>query len=182
MSEPFPPTPAEPRPPSMRDRWAELISSAHSPRRWAVITAAIATADATSVDQFGEPVQRGDETWCRVAITALESPTSAAAARGLPDALPTRCFANPDLLRAWLHAPVAYGEHGRTVADGLELVHWTTASDEAIHRAIANLIEQAQDAGVFGVDGYRVEMHRLNPREFAISEAFASRNRSGGGA
>ncbi len=106
-------------------------------------------------------MQRGDETWCRVAITALESPTSAAAARGLPDALPTRCFADPALLRAWLHAPVAYGEHGRTVADGLDLVDWATASDEAIHRAVANLVEQAQDAGVFGVDGYRVEVHRL---------------------
>ena len=75
MSEPTQPTPAEPseaRPPSMRDQWAELISSSHSPRRWAVIAAAIATGDDTSVDQFGEPVQRGDDSWCRVAITALE--------------------------------------------------------------------------------------------------------------
>ena len=161
MSEPLPPTPAEPsgaRPPSMHDQWAELISSGHSPRRWAVIAAAIDTADDTSVDQFGEPVQRGDESWCRVAVTALESPAGAAAGQELPDALPARCFANPGLLRAWLDAPVAYADHGRTVADGLDLVDWATASFEAIHRAVANLVEQAQDAGVFGVDGYRVEV------------------------
>ena len=164
MSEPTQPTPAETyeaRPPSMRDQWAELISSSHSARRWAVIAAAIATGDDTSFDQFGEPVQRGDESWCRVAITALESPTGAAAAQQLPDALAARCSADPDLLRAWLNAPVAYADHGRTVADGLDLVDWATASFEAIHRAVANLLEQAQDAGVFGVDGYRLEVHRL---------------------
>jgi hypothetical protein len=164
MSEPMPPIPALPsgiRPPSMRDRWAALISMRHSPRRWAVIAAAIATADAAPVDRFGEAVQRGDETWCGVAITALESPTSAAVAREVPDTLPQRCFASPDLLHAWLTAPAAYADHGRTVADGLDLVDWATASHEAIHQAIANTLEQAQDAGVFGVDGYRLEVHRL---------------------
>ena len=79
MSEPIPPNPTVPRPPSMREQWVELIGTPHSPRRWAVIAAAIATADAAPVDRFCEPVQRGDEAWCRVAITALESPTSAAA-------------------------------------------------------------------------------------------------------
>jgi hypothetical protein len=165
MSEPHTSTdPAEPSasgPPSMRDQWAELISTRHSPRRWAVIAAAIATADAAPVDRFGEPVQRGDETWCRVAITALESPTSAETARELPDVLPRRCFADPDLLRAWLTAPAAYGDPGRTVAEGLDLVDWATASHEAIHQAIANTLEQAHDVGVFGVDGYRLEVHRL---------------------
>src|SRR5690606_31041212 len=117
MSEPIPPHPTGPRPPSMREQWAELISTPHSPRRWAVIAAAIATADAASVDRYGEPVQRGDEAWCRVAITALESPTSAAAARELPDALPRRCFADPGLLHAWLDAPVGYREPDRTIAD-----------------------------------------------------------------
>jgi hypothetical protein len=161
MSEPTQPTPAEPsgaRPPSMRDQWADLISSGHSPRRWAVIAAAIRTADDTSVDHFGEPVQRGDEAWCRVAITALESPAGAARAQELPDALAARCFADPGLLRTWLNAPVAYAKNGRTVADGLDLVDWATASFEASHHALANLVEQAQDAGVFGVDGYRLEV------------------------
>jgi len=164
MSEPSPATSAEsavPRPPSMRDRWAELISTRHSPRRWAVIATAIGTADATPVDRFGQPVQRGDETWCQVAITALESPTSAATAQQLPDTLPQRCFADPGLLRAWLNAPVAYADNGRTVADSLALVDWATASHEAIHRALANTIGQAQDAGVFGVRGYRLEVNRL---------------------
>jgi hypothetical protein len=145
----------------MRDRWAELISSGHSPRRWAVIVAAIATADTASVDRLGDPIQRGDETWCRVAITALESPTSAAEAKDQPDSLPDRCFTDPDLLRAWLNAPVAYAYRGRTIADDLDPVDFATASHEAAHRAVANLFEQAQDAGVFGINGYRLEVHRL---------------------
>jgi len=154
MSEPTAPAePAVPRPPSMRDRWAELISTRHSPRRWAVIAAAIGTADATPVDRFGQPVQRGDETWCQVAITALESPTSAASAQQLPDTLPQRCFADPGLLRAWLNAPVAYADHGRTVADTLELVDWATASHEAIHRALANTIEQGINISLNGKYG-----------------------------
>jgi hypothetical protein len=160
-SKPTLPAPAESsgtRPASMRERWAGLVSSTHSPRRWAVIAAAIRTADAASVDPFGAPVQRGDEAWCRVAITALESP---AATQELPDVLASRCYADPDLLRAWLGAPAAYANHGRTIADGLNLVDWRTASHEAVHHAVANLVEQAQDAGVYGVAGFRVKAHRL---------------------
>ena len=164
MSQPTPDTPAEPaapRPPSMRDRWAKLVTSRQSPRRWAIIAAAIATADATPVDRFGQAVQRGDETWCHVAITALERPTRGATAPELPDALEARCFANPGLLRSWLNAPAPYADHGRTIADSIGRIDWRTASHEAIHSAVENLFEQAQDAGLFGVDGYRLQAHRL---------------------
>ena len=146
-----------PRRPSFRQRWAHVISSTHPPRQWAVIAAAIRTADAVPSDEFGEPVVRGDEAWCRVAVTALESPSSATAAQRLPDALPQRCLADADLLWAWLNAPAVYSHDGRIVADGLDLVDWGTASDEATHQAVENLLTQAQDAGVFGVRGYRVE-------------------------
>jgi hypothetical protein len=91
----------------------------------------------------------------------LESPSSATAAQRLPDALPKQCLADADLLWAWLNAPTMYSHDRRTVADGLDLVDWGTASHEATHQAVQNLLTQAQDAGVFGVSGYRVEAHRL---------------------
>ena len=145
---------------TFRDRWAQTVTSTQTPRRWAVIAAAIATADAARTDEFGDPVARGGEVWCRVAVTALESPASATAAH-LPDRLPQRCFTDPDLARAWLTAPAPYAHHGATIADGLDLTDWDRASDEARHRAMDNLLTQAQDAGVFGVHGFRAQPHRV---------------------
>jgi hypothetical protein len=155
------PDATQPRRPSARDQWAQLVSSTHTPRRWAVIAAGILTADAVRTDEFGAPVERGDEAWCRVAVTALESPAGATAAQHLPDALPQRCLAEADLLLAWLTAPAPYAHDERTIADGLDLVDWRTASFEATHQAVDNLLTQAQDAGVFGVGGYRIELNRL---------------------
>jgi len=131
-----------------------------SPRRWAVIADAIRTADAARTDEFGEPVVRGDDAWCRVALTALESPDSARAGERLPQVLPQRCLADADLLRAWLTAPAPYSRDGRTLADGLDLVDWHAASFEATHRRIDNLLTHAQDATVFGVSGFHIEVHR----------------------
>ena len=177
-----------PRRPSFRQRWAHVISSTHPPRQWAVIAAAIRTADAVPSDEFGEPVVRGDEAWCRVAVTALESPSSATAAQRLPDALPQRCLADADLLWAWLNAPAVYSHDGRVVADGLDLVDWNTASDEATHQAVENLLTHAQDAGVYGVRGYRVEApsnrrrrrsRRLSPGRPARVRARACLNPTG---
>jgi hypothetical protein len=175
--------PKVPRMPTHRDRWAVMATTSHSPRRWAAITEAIRIADAAPRNAFGDTMIRGGEDWCRLAITALESPHIAARSERHPATLPDRCLADAALLGTWLNAPHAYANPVvATNADALSLVDWAEAGEDSVHRAMDNLLTAAQDVGVYGVSGFRIELHRLNPREFAISEAFASRNRSGGGA
>jgi hypothetical protein len=159
-----PPTARDaPRQPSFRGRWAQVLTSTLTPRQWALVAEGIRTADAARHDEFGEPIVRGGEAWCRVAVTALETTaleTPSDAAKGLPDALPARCFIDPELLSAWLHAPAPDSYHD-TVSDTLYLVDWGLASDPATHQAMTNLLSKAQEAGVFGVAGYRIDLHRL---------------------
>ena len=147
---------------TFREQWAQLLTTTHTPRQWAVITDAIDTADARRRDALGEAMVRGSEEWCRLAVIALESPHSAATADTVPTTLGERCRPDPDVIRAWLCAPDTNSyQPGATVADGLDLVDRAHASDESAHRAMDNLLTTAQDAGVFGVADYRIELHRV---------------------
>ena len=151
--------PAPVWPQTFREQWAQLLTTTHTPREWAVITAAIHTADARRRDALGEAMVRGSEEWCRLAVIALESPHSAATHEGVPTALGERCRPDPDVIRAWLCAPDTNSyQRAATVADGLDLIDWAHASDESAHRAMDDLLTTAQHAGVFGVTGYRIEL------------------------
>ena len=158
-------------PASSRARWAELIGSSHTPRGWAVIAAAIQTADSAKVDAFGEALVRGSEDWCRVAITATEAPTTAnATAATVPDQLPDRCLYDGGLLRAWLSAPAAYADsHVATVADLVADRDFSQTADETTQEGLQRLVDAAQDAGVYGVHGYRIELHGVTGEDGWIS-------------
>ena len=157
--------------PSFRTRWAELMSTRHTPRRWAIITNAIATADAATVDAFGDPLIRGGEDWCRVAFTAMEAPDAIARAADVPDRLPARCLCDVALLRAWLGAPGAYADPVvGTVADLIADRDWSQLPDETTHAGLQQLLDAAQDAGVYGADGFRIELHGLTGDDGWISD------------
>jgi hypothetical protein len=150
------------RPALFRDQWSVLVTTPQSPRRWAVIADAIRIADAAPRNAFGDPIVRGGEDWCRLAITALESPHGPAHAKRQPAALPDRCLADAELLRVWLTAPHAYADAVVAAnADGLGLVDWVEASDDSAHRAMDNLLTAVQDAGIYGVRDFRIGLHRL---------------------
>jgi hypothetical protein len=147
---------------SYLDRWAVLTTTPHSPRGWGGIAEAVRIADAVPRDAFGDTIIRGGEDWCRLAITALESPQIAARSKHHPATLPDRCLADADLLRAWLNAPHAYADPVvATNADALSLVDWAEASEDSAHRAVDNVLTAAQDVGVYGVSDFRIELHRL---------------------
>jgi hypothetical protein len=152
-------TPAAAPQPTYRDRWSILLTKPHTPREWDHIADAIAFADQAPVNRTGEPMTRGGEDWCRLAITALERPPRPAA-EALPVLLPNRCLADRRLLEAWLNAPLAYADEGqRIVADRLDLVDWTDSNATQVHQGITRVLDAAQRAGLFGVHGYTIEVH-----------------------
>ena len=164
-----------------RAQWAELIESPHTPAEWAVIGEAIRIADARARvhTDFGEPVVRGDEDWCQYVFAELDTAaatTNPYQAPG-PSNLPAHCWADPALIRAWLNAPNAYSDEVvETVADTLDLVTWGQASDGAAHRAADTVLSAAQDAGVFGLAGHRVECHRIvDPNGFDVGHLLVAR-------
>jgi hypothetical protein len=179
----IPGTPADPAPhgrrSTSRDSWFALMGTRHSPRVWAIIAAAITTADTATIASSGNRLTRGGEDWCRVALTAMESPAAAEHAATFPDRLPEHCLFDPELLRAWLRAPVAsaFGDSFIvTVADQVADRDWSQPPDETTQDALEALLVTAQMAGIFGIDGYDLELHGINPREFAISEASKATN------
>jgi hypothetical protein len=153
-----PPTPASTR--TYRDQWAELMTTTgHTPRDWAVISDGIRVADSFQRDVDSEPVGRGGEEWCRRAITAIALPRSSY--DSVPDVRPEECVADPDTIRTWLTAPAPWADQGVvTMADRIDLADWSQASEDRAYQCMDELIVSAQDAGVFGVSGYQVELVR----------------------
>jgi hypothetical protein len=145
--------------PTYRQRWADLVTGSHTPRQWAVIVDAIRTADTAEHNRLGEPIVRGGEDWCRLAIVALEKPPTANGTDQLPDRLNNRCLVESSLLRGWLNAPAAHGDD--TVADRLDLVGWARGDRELMQLSLHRLLNASQDAGLFGMVRHRLELYRV---------------------
>jgi hypothetical protein len=152
-------------------RWGHIFYGtgeyhpSHSRQEWKQIADAIRSADrvhaaATLVVTDPAPV-RGDDAWCQIAINMYTWLHSADAHRQSPDDEP-RCFADENLVRAWLDAPwVPPDAEAETVAQ-------MTGYDVQFEQGrlpdpstITMLVDTAQDAGVFGIPRHRINLWRF---------------------
>jgi hypothetical protein len=138
---------------------------AHTRREWKQIADAIRAADRvhTAVSRaFTDttPV-RGDDAWCQTAIGMYTWLQSADAHQQRPDDEP-RCFADEDLVRAWLDAPwVPPAAQAETMAqvNGYDVAFQPGRLPDPSD--ITMLVDSAQDAGVFGIPGHRISLWRV---------------------
>jgi hypothetical protein len=137
----------------------------HTRDDWWRIVDAIRFADLAhqrrTAAHIGRPAVRGDSAWCRIAADRwTESSASGDPSRLRTD--PVGCLVEEPVVRAWLDAPwVPPGDRPQTVA---QVEGWVEAFDPR-HvpdpAAIADLVDQAQHVGVFGIRAHRIALwHR----------------------
>jgi hypothetical protein len=166
-------------------RWGVLFHGSghyypsHSRQEWKQIADAIRGADrvhgAAALAVTDPAPVRGDDAWCQIAINMYTWLHSADAHRQSPDDDP-HCFADEDLVRAWLDAPwVPADAEYPTVAQmsGYDIAFEQGRLPDP--STITMLVDTAQDAGVFGIPRHRISLSRffgdgtVNPHTFIVT-------------
>lgn len=125
----------------------------HSRHEWRRIVDAIRIADAALRQTVGDaaPRYRGDQTWCQIATTAYSQ------ARGSIDvtgAQERACFADEDVIRAWLDAPwVPGGAEPATMAGVCGVDDAFRPGRAPDPASVQLLVTGAQDLGLIGIPG-----------------------------
>jgi hypothetical protein len=153
-------------------RWGLIVQGSgryhpsHTRQDWAQIADATRNADArlrhaTPHADAHAPTMRGDDAWCQIACeTYTRLHDAAAYGHRRPGGEPV-CYADEDIIRAWLDAPwVPVDERLPTMlhAHGLDLRFDPDRQPAAA--SVTMLVSQAQDAGVFGIPDHRINLWR----------------------
>jgi hypothetical protein len=104
---------------------------------------------------------RGDAYWCHVAVDTYRMLDAAGAYWHMTPGERSECYADDDLIRAWLDAPwVPPGDEPQTMlqAGGLDVEFEAGRLPDPASMTI--LVGLAQDAGVFGIPQHRVNLWR----------------------
>ena len=138
-------------------QWTDLVFGDHTAQQRAWLDAAWSIADvagreiAAARREPPEALPVRGSAWCRIALTAyhrlMADATRAAAS-------PPPCVADADRIRAWLAGPSTDpGFESHTVAQAWGFDEIFT--DDGPHN-LTNLVDQAQQAGAFGVPGHQI--------------------------
>jgi hypothetical protein len=139
---------------------------AHTRQEWTWIADAIQVADRVMndttnglADRVGQQAIRGDDEWCMAAVARYDSVRTASDYWHPDPATPIKCYADEQIIRAWLDAPWAPpGDHPHTMAEarGWDVLFEPDRPLNPLSLTI--LVDQAQKVGVFGAPNGRAEL------------------------